>query len=80
MGCGICEAVCPVPNCVTMVNELAFSDNASQWEAYTKDKAAYKEWVKAKITDVPAQRAHGYRYRGQYKEEIPAALEIANKA
>ncbi len=80
MGCGICEAVCPVPNCVTMVNELAFNDNASQWEAYTKDKAAYKEWAKAKIKDVPAQRAYGYRYRGQYKEEIPAALEIANKA
>jgi len=29
---------------------------------------------------VPAQRTSGYRYRGQYKEEIPAALEIANKA
>jgi pyruvate ferredoxin oxidoreductase delta subunit len=80
MGCGICEAVCPVPNCVTMVSELAFSDNASEFEAYTKDKAAYKEWVKAKIKDVPAQRTYGYRYRGQYKEEIPAALEIANKA
>ena len=80
MGCGVCEAVCPVPNCITMVSELAFDDNANQWEAYTKDKAAYKEWVKAKIANVPAQRTHGYRYRGQYKEEIPAALEIANKA
>ena len=80
MGCGVCEAVCPVPNCITMVNELAFDNNANQWEAYTKDKAAYKEWVKAKTANVPAQRAYGWRYRGQYKEEIPAALEIANKA
>jgi pyruvate ferredoxin oxidoreductase delta subunit len=79
MGCGVCEAVCPVPNCITMVSELAFSDNANQWEAYTKDKAAYKAWLKTKIQNVPP-RAHGYRYRGQYKEEIPAALEIANKA
>jgi pyruvate ferredoxin oxidoreductase delta subunit len=78
-GCGVCEAVCPVPNCVTMVSELAFGDNASQWEAYAKDKVAYKAWLKTKIQNVP-QRAHGYRYRGQYKEEIPAALEIANKA
>lgn len=80
MGCGICEAVCPVPNCITMVSEHAFEDNASQYAAYTKDKAAYKEWVKAKIKNVPAQRTYGFRYRGQYKEEIPAALEIANKA
>ena len=80
MGCGVCEAVCPVPNCITMVSELAFSDNANQWEAYTKDKAAYKAWLKTKIQNVPAQRTAGYRYRGQYKEEIPAALEIANKA
>jgi len=79
MGCGVCEAVCPVPNCITMVSELTFSDNANQWEAFTKDKAAYKTWLKTKIQNVPP-RAHGYRYRGQYKEEIPAALEIANKA
>ncbi|MGA2991379.1 MAG: 4Fe-4S dicluster-binding protein [Candidatus Korobacteraceae bacterium] len=80
MGCGVCEAVCPVPNCITMVSELAFDNNASQWEAFHKDKAAYKEYVKAKIKNVPAKRTYGYRYRGQYKEEIPAALEIANKA
>jgi pyruvate ferredoxin oxidoreductase delta subunit len=80
MGCGICEAVCPVPKCVTMVSELEFSGNDSQWEAYKKDPAAYKQWVQAKIANVPAERTHGYRYRGQYKEEIPAALEIANKA
>ena len=80
MGCGVCEAVCPVPNCITMVSELAFTDNANQWEAYTKDKVAYKAWLKTKIQNVPAQRTSGYRYRGQYKEEIPAALEIANKA
>ena len=79
MGCGVCEAVCPVPNCITMVNELAFDNMDSQWEAFRKDKAAYKEWVKAKVKEAPAKRAHGYRYRGQYKEEIPAALEIANK-
>ena len=75
-GCGICEAVCPVPNCITMVNENVFTDNASQWEAYRKDKAAYQVWLKT-VAKVEGKRQYGFRYRGQYKEEIPAALELA---
>ena len=75
-GCGICEAVCPVPNCITMVSETAFKDNASQWEAYRKDKAGYEVWLKTVIAS-PGERSHGFRYRGQYKEQIPAALEMA---
>jgi pyruvate ferredoxin oxidoreductase delta subunit len=75
-GCGICEAVCPVPNCITMVSESVFSDNASQWEAFRKDKAAYAVWLKTVIAPA-GERSHGFRYRGQYKEQIPAALEVA---
>ena len=75
-GCGICEAVCPVPNCITMVAETAFADNASQWEAYRKDKAAYEKWLNA-TAKAAGERSHGFRYRGQYKEQGPAALEIA---
>ena len=75
-GCGICEAVCPVPNCITMVSESGFPDNASQWEAFRKDKAAYAVWLKTVIPPA-GERSHGFRYRGQYKEQIPAALEAA---
>ena len=75
-GCGICEAVCPVPNCITMVAETAFPDNASQWEAFRRDKAAYGAWLKTVIAPA-GERSHGFRYRGQYKEQIPAALEVA---
>jgi len=75
-GCGICEAVCPVPNCITMVTETAFHDNASQWEAFRKDKAGYEVWLKTVVVPV-GERSHGFRYRGQYKEQIPAALEVA---
>jgi pyruvate ferredoxin oxidoreductase delta subunit len=75
-GCGICEAVCPVPNCITMVAESAFDDNASQWEAFRKDKTAYDAWLK-KVIAPAGERSHGFRYRGQYQEEIPAALELA---
>ena len=70
-GCGICEAVCPVKDCITMVNERAFEDNASQFEAHQKDEAAYKAWLREKIQDkVVTSRSHGFRYRGQYQEEL----------
>ena len=69
-GCGVCEAVCPVEACVTMVNETQFTDNSSQWEAWRRDAPAYKaslvEWIK----DRP-ERSHGFRFRGQYQEELP---------
>ena len=73
-GCGVCESVCPVEHCVTMVNEQAFADNGSQFEAYTRDPAAYKAWLDEKRA-VPksAARSHGFRYRGQYEEELAQA-------
>ena len=68
-GCGVCEAVCPVDNCITMVNEEAFTDNASQWEMWAKDKERYSAWMSEKIAAQPA-RSHGFHHRGQYAEEI----------
>jgi len=68
-GCGVCEAVCPVANCVTMVNEEAFDDNASQWEMWVKDKKGYAAWLAERITNVP-ERTHGFHHLGQYAEEI----------
>ena len=77
-GCGVCEAVCPVANCITMVSESLFHDNQSQWESFRKDKGAYQQWLKT-IVPPAAERTFGFRYRGQYKEQIPAVLEIAQK-
>ncbi len=68
-GCGVCEDVCPVKECVTMVNEEAFDDNASQWEMWTKDKEGYSVWLAEKITVQPV-RSHGFHHVGQYAEEI----------
>ena len=75
-GCGVCEAVCPVKDCVTMVNEIQFSDNASQWDAWRKDKTTYNAWLQQKISE-KHDRSHGFRYRGQYEEQVPEMLEIA---
>jgi pyruvate ferredoxin oxidoreductase delta subunit len=80
-GCGICEDVCPVKECVTMVNESEFHDNKSQWEAFRKDKDAYLKWLEATIEKAEPieKRSHGFRYRGQYQEQVAEALEVANK-
>jgi formate hydrogenlyase subunit 6/NADH:ubiquinone oxidoreductase subunit I len=77
-GCGVCEAVCPVKECVTMVNETEFGDNNSQWEAWRRDQESYQTWLAGKIKSHP-ERSHGFRYRGQYEEQVPAVLEIARK-
>ena len=68
-GCGVCEAVCPVADCVTMVNEEAFDDHASQWEMWAKDKEGYLAWMTDTITNNPV-RSHGFHHVGGYAEEI----------
>jgi pyruvate ferredoxin oxidoreductase delta subunit len=80
-GCGVCEAVCPVDNCISMVNEVHFHGNESQWESYRKDEASYLKWLEKTIKEAEPieKRSQGFRYRGQYKEQIPAALEVARK-
>jgi pyruvate ferredoxin oxidoreductase delta subunit len=77
-GCGVCEAVCPVKECVTMVNETEFNDNSSQWEMWKKDKQEYGKWLKEKIAG-HTERTHGFRYRGQYEEQVPEMLETARE-
>jgi len=68
-GCGVCEDVCPVSDCITMVNEEAFTDNNSQWEMWTKDKESYAGWLSENISKLPP-RSHGFHHVGQYAEEI----------
>ena len=76
-GCGVCEAVCPVPDCVTMVSEKNFTDNSGQWEAWQKDKDEYNKWMKALIQEPKEEaRSHGFHHVGQYKEEIAEMEEV----
>ena len=75
-GCGVCEAVCPVADCVTMINEAEFNDNDSQYEAWQEDKAGYQQWM---ITLIEKQkqvdRTHGFHHVGGYAEQIAEAGE-----
>jgi len=73
-GCGVCEAVCPVPDCVTMVGEAEFNDNDSQWEAWQKDKDGYQKWMtKLIVQQKQVDRTHGFHHPGQYAEEAARA-------
>jgi hypothetical protein len=59
-----------------MVNESVFEDNASQWEMWRKDKTKYKTWLTETIGNKKATvRSHGFRFRGQYDEEIKTDLD-----
>jgi pyruvate ferredoxin oxidoreductase delta subunit len=77
-GCGVCEAVCPEPECITMVNEARFRDNHSQWDDWRADPAAYRSAVQVQIQNRP-ERSHGFRFRGQYEQQVPELLALARK-
>ena len=48
VGCGRCAQVCPVKECIVMVDELKFLDDTSPWEAWDKDKQDYTQWAEEK--------------------------------
>jgi len=44
---------------------------------WRRDKAAYQGWLTGKIGDKKATvRSHGFRFRGQYEQELEADLDI----
>jgi len=46
---------------------------------WRKDKEGYGKWLQGKI-EHRSERSHGFRYRGQYQEQVPEMLGIAEKA
>jgi len=44
IGCGICAQVCPVKDCIVMVDELKFTDNKDKWQLWKQDRPAYNKW------------------------------------
>jgi len=47
-GCHKCAQVCPVPECIVMVDELKFDHEKSPWEQHVKDPATYIKWAEDK--------------------------------
>jgi len=64
-----------------MVSESEFQGNDSQWESFRKDRDGYLKWLEKTIKTAEPfeQRSQGFRYRGQYQEQVPVALEVAQK-
>jgi len=74
-GCGVCEDVCPVPECITMVHESNFNDNSSQHDHWKRDRDGYMAWLeemRAASTTEKADvgRTHGFYEVGQYEKEF----------
>ena len=74
-GCGVCEDVCPVPECITMVHETNFNDNSSQHDHWKRDRDGYMAWLeemRAASTTEKADvgRTHGFYEVGQYEKEF----------
>ena len=78
-GCGVCDDVCPVPDCVVMVNEAEFNDNAGQWEFWKRDKEGYNQWMTGLVDQAKAEkRSHGFHHVGGYAEDIAEMEEVAS--
>jgi len=45
IGCSVCAEVCPVPDCITMVNELSFEHNDNLYPLYQQDPDAYRAFL-----------------------------------
>ena len=66
--------MCPVADCVTMVNEAEFNDHKSQWEMWQENKETYNKWMTNLVEKQKEQnRTHGFHHVGGYAEEIQAA-------
>ncbi|BBL47259.1 pyruvate synthase subunit PorD [Metallosphaera sedula] len=45
VGCGICAEVCPVKNCIVMVDEKRLPDYTRPYSMWKANKAEYKKWL-----------------------------------
>jgi len=61
IGCGICAQVCPVKDCIVMVDELKFTDNTDKWQEWKSDRPKYNNWFEemAGVSADPKKGAAG---------------------
>ncbi len=57
-GCGVCEAICPVPDCITMVNEVVFNERDSQYVMWNEDKDTYGKYMSEKLDKGKVEHRH----------------------
>ena len=64
-GCGVCEAICPVNDCITMVNEVVFEDRDSQYLMWKKDAKSYQGYLTDKRKNGKVENRHPITGLGQ---------------
>ncbi|MYA96108.1 MAG: hypothetical protein F4X91_06835 [Nitrospinae bacterium] len=64
-GCGVCEAICPVKDCITMVNEVVFEERDSQWQMWDENKEDYDKYMDEKISTGKIEGRHPITGLGQ---------------
>lgn len=52
VGCGRCAEICPVPECIVMVDELRFENNDRPYQKFKQSKETYTKWVENKKGEV----------------------------
>lgn len=57
-GCHKCALVCPVKECIVMVDELEFENTDSPWEHHKRDPADYVKWAEQKKGKTRIRYAH----------------------
>ncbi|MEE9275767.1 MAG: 4Fe-4S dicluster-binding protein [bacterium] len=85
-GCGVCEAICPVPDCITMVNETVFEERDSQYETWKKDGKGYITYLDEKKSKGKVEHRHpitglagafsGAGLEGGHNENTASALSL----
>lgn len=73
-GCGRCAQVCPVDDCIVMVDDLKFDDNSSPWEQYSKDPEGYVRTMEEKkglIREIPSPVTGKGERHVELKQSVP---------
>ena len=78
-GCGVCEAVCPAKDCVTMVQRGGLRGQREPVGDVADGQGHLQDLDDRQDPQHGAHhlRSHGFRFRGQYEEEIKQELERA---
>jgi pyruvate ferredoxin oxidoreductase delta subunit len=82
VGCHKCAAVCPVPECIVMVDELKFTDDSSPWEAHKLNPAEYIKWAEEKkgLQRINYPHVTGTGYQVTEGKTVPPKTAPASQA
>jgi pyruvate ferredoxin oxidoreductase delta subunit len=79
VGCHKCADVCPVPECIVMVDELKATDDKSPWQRYKKDPAEYTAWAEKMKGKERLQYPHVTGTGVEVREGKEVPLKVAKR-